>query len=128
MRISKVVDRLIGRTRAFGARYEGSSPSLPTNRGSMKLPYWKLFVTPPALFILGFLMNSLVMAMNNNQMPVFIPGGCPVGTDLGDGIHTCMNAHTHLKALADWILIPGAIASPGDMFLWTSEVILKPFW
>lgn len=74
-------------------------------------------------------MNAIVMAANHGQMPVLIPGlvsgACPLDPD-SDWIHSCMNAGTHLKFLADWVVIRHfGIASPGDFFLWGGD---NAFW
>jgi hypothetical protein len=58
-----------------------------------------------------------VMALNHGQMPVLAPAGFPF--DPSDPFHVVMTASTHLKALADWIVIRHVgIASPGDFLEW----------
>ena len=93
----------------------------------MKIPYWPLLLGPGLLFGLGFLSNAIVMAVNHGQMPVLWPGGCTPETMEGDLIHSCMTHATHLKFLADWVVIRGfGIASPGDFCEWAYEYIAMP--
>jgi uncharacterized radical SAM superfamily protein len=89
----------------------------------LKIPYWPVLFGPVIIFALGFGLNALVMAANQNQMPVLIPGGCR--EPITDIIHTCMTPATRLKFLADWIVLTkiDAIASPGDLLLWFSMKI-----
>lgn len=97
-----------------------------------KIPYWPLLIGPTLLFGIGFAMNAVVMAANGGQMPVLIPGGCT--TDIQNAllneemrIHSCMTSATHLKFLADWIVIRGiGIASPGDFLEWLCEATQVP--
>ena len=94
----------------------------------MKLPhiphFW--YLTGPLLsFSIGILLNSLVMAVNNGQMPALWPGGCESFPK--DHFHTCMNPATHLKFLADWIQYGIYIASPGDVFLILGDLLTTPF-
>jgi hypothetical protein len=92
-----------------------------------KISYWPLLLGPWLSFGLGLVMNALVMAVNNGQMPVQFPGGCPVGGFGDDIIHSCMTSTTHLKFLCDWIVIRGVgIASPGDFFEWAWELTWLP--
>lgn len=92
----------------------------------MKIPYASLLLGPLALFAIGFTMNALVMAANHGQMPVLVPGGCGPDTMEGDVIHSCMVAGTHLKFLADWIVIRHlGVASPGDFLEWACD---GAFW
>src|SRR5271167_2993048 len=87
-------------------------------------PYLLLLIGPLLLFVLGFSMNAVVMAANNGQMPVLIPGGCTadVAESMakeaeveGIAIHACMTPATRLKFLGDWIVWRGkGVASPGD--------------
>ena len=84
-----------------------------------RIPNWQFLVVPSLVFAIGFLSNALVMAANGGQMPVLCPGGHSelIGPD--DLVHCAMTAHTHLKFLADWIVINGlGIASPGDFGEW----------
>jgi len=93
----------------------------------MKIPYASLLLGPTALFALGFTLNAIVMAANHGQMPVLVPGGCGPHTMDEDVIHTCMIAGTHLKFLADWILIHRSqVASIGDFFEWAFEYSFWP--
>lgn len=90
-----------------------------------KIPYWPILFGPALAFGIGFGLNALVMAVNGNQMPVLVPGGCydQMFLLLDDHIHTCMTSATHLKFLADWIVIRklDLVASPGDLFIWLCE-------
>lgn len=93
----------------------------------IKIPYWPLIAGPWLLFGLGFISNAIVMAVNNGQMPVQFPGGCPEGGFGEDIIHSCMTHATHLKFLADWVVIRGVgIASPGDFLEWLCEATYLP--
>lgn len=89
----------------------------------MKIPHWPFLFGSWISLGVGFLMNKIVMAFNNGQMPVLIPGGCDNTDELaGDLIHSCMTHATHLKFLADWGMLNGVgIASPGDFFLWAGQ-------
>jgi len=80
------------------------------------------------LFALGFILNAVVMAANHSQMPVQMPGGMVLDSE--DIVHCTMTSATHLKFLADWIVINGqGIASPGDFFIWAGEYLQIPlFW
>lgn len=86
-----------------------------------------LLVTPALMFGVGFLMNAVVMAANGGQMPVLIPGGdCASFINPEDFVHGCMTHATHLKILADWVVINHfGIASPGDFFEWAAD---GAFW
>jgi hypothetical protein len=85
----------------------------------LKIPYWPILFGPMIAFAIGFGLNALVMAVNQNQMPVFIPNGCQ---PIADMIHSCMTPGTHLKFLADWIVLTDdLVASPGDLLVWFSE-------
>lgn len=94
------------------------------------IPHWEFALGPILMFGLGLGMNALVMAVNNNQMPVYMPGGCTLDIFKDEGgfiIHTCMTKASHLKFLADWfILNRSGIASPGDFFIWAAEKALEP--
>ncbi len=92
----------------------------------MRVPYWPLLLGPTAAYGLGALLNFLALAANGGQMPVLFPGGCANG--FGDDIiHACMTSSSHLKFLADWIIINhlGAF-SPGDLLLMLQEVTFRP--
>jgi hypothetical protein len=70
-------------------------------------------------------MNTLVVAANHGQMPVLSSQCTPDMFD--DTIHGCMNAASHLKFLADWIVVPGVgVASPGDFFIWAYQGTVVP--
>ncbi len=73
---------------------------------------------------LGFLSNALVMGVNHSQMPVNMPPGVLINPD--DIFHTAMNSATHLKILADWIVLAEGIASPGDFLLWGAALATFP--
>lgn len=93
----------------------------------MKIPYASLLLGPTALFALGFAINALVMAVNHGQMPVLVPGGCSPSDMADDLIHSCMVAGTHLKFMADWIVIRHlGVASPGDFFEWGGDAAFWP--
>ena len=88
-----------------------------------KIPYGYLLLGPSIAFAVGFLSNAIVMAVNGGAMPVLYSGGCQIFNEqYGDDLlHSCMTHATHLKFLADWIVIRGAgIFSPGDF--------LEMFW
>lgn len=92
----------------------------------IKVPYAPLLVGPWLALGLGFLSNAIVMAFNGAQMPVLLPGGMNIIPD-DDLVHCAMTHATHLKFLADWIVINGlGIASPGDFLLWTWELTSLP--
>lgn len=92
-----------------------------------KIPYWPLLVVPSLAFGIGFCLNAIVMSANNGQMPVLFPGGCPADGLGDDFIHTCMTQATHIKFLADWVVIRHlGIASPGDFFEWFHEATFWP--
>jgi hypothetical protein len=86
-----------------------------------KIPYWPLLLGPYMLYALGYAMNALVCAVNHAAMPV-LPGYIPapaIGAD-SDTIHVAMTVHTHLKFLADWVVINGlGMGSPGDFLEWS---------
>ena len=93
----------------------------------LRIPYAALLLGPSLLFAIGFALNAFVMAANHGQMPVLWPGGgCIIDPDK-DLLHSCMTAGTHLKFLADWIVIRGlGIASPGDFGEWACDAALWP--
>lgn len=67
------------------------------------------------------------MAANKGQMPVLAPGGDNSIFDPSDLIHCAMTSATHLKFLADWIVIRDlGIASPGDFFEWAYQLSCFP--
>ena len=91
-----------------------------------RIPYKWLLLGPTAMFAIGFAMNAVVMAANHGQMPVLVPGGCFPDTMSEDVIHSCMVAGTHLKFLADWIVVRHyGVFSPGDFF---EMVFHETFW
>lgn len=84
----------------------------------MKLKHLWLPILPYILFAVGFGSNALVCAFNGGQMPVQEPGACHLDPS-DDPLHVCMDHNTHMKMLADWILIPNVgVASPGDLLEW----------
>jgi len=83
----------------------------------MRIPYWPILAVPSLSIMLGFFLNAIVMAANGGQMPVLVPGGNCSLIDSQDILHVCMNAHTHLKILADWISFYDSMTSLGDFFL-----------
>lgn len=96
----------------------------------MRKYLWLLY-TPILALYLGMVSNALVMAVNHAQMPVLWPGGdndtCQ--TTLAaqeDMVHSCMTHATHLKILADWIVVSEGIASPGDMGIFFYEDFFWP--
>ncbi len=95
---------------------------------SFRVEYAWLLWVPYAMFGMGFLINAIVMAANHGQMPVLVLGGDCGMIDADDVIHSCMVAGTHLKFLADWIVINHVgIASPGDFLEWGFDLIVGPF-
>ena len=92
----------------------------------IKRPYWPLLLGPTFLYYLGSFFNVGVMAINHGQMPVLVPGNDCSLIEPEDFIHTCMTAGTHLKFLADWIVINHfGVASPGDFLEWACD---QTFW
>lgn len=93
-----------------------------------RVPYpWLLFGSIGA-FAIGSALNLIVMAANHGQMPVLAPGGYCGLMDPADLGHVCMNADTHLKVIADWLVMDGGhtVASPGDLFLLFGDITLWP--
>ncbi len=90
----------------------------------MKIPYWQFLLSPWIAYGLGFLSNVVVMAANHSQMPVNMPPGVLV--DPNDIFHAAMTSATHLKFLADWIVLGSGIASPGDFGLWLWDATWLP--
>lgn len=84
------------------------------------IPYKPLLVGPALAYGCGILMNAIVVAANQGQMPVLWPGGCSQFTsDEFVQIHSCMTSASHLKFLADWFLLNGVGEfSPGDFLIW----------
>jgi len=94
-----------------------------------RIPYGYLLLGPSIASAVGFLSNAIVMGVNNGAMPVLYSGGCPAFNErYGDDIlHSCMTHATHLKVLADWIMIRGlGAASPGDFLEWLYDVTYVP--
>lgn len=103
-------------------------------RLTVKIPYWYFLLGPALLIALGFSMNAVVMAVNNGQMPVLVPGGCtPLIQDALDSeqaneglaVHACMTNASRLRILADWIVIRHlGVASLGDFCQWAGELTM----
>lgn len=104
-----------------------------------RIPYWYLLILPYAAVYFGMGLNQLALAVNHEQMPVAFPASeyhqvCDDPTTLmqnGDTVHSCMNEHTRLRFLCDWIVIgnPQAdyIMSPGDIFIFLYEASMPLF-
>lgn len=91
------------------------------------IPHKFLLLGPQVIFWFGAFLNQLVMVFNGSVMPVQVPGGCPVDSgELLDFVHSCMTSGTHLKFLADIINVHDGIASVGDLFLWTGDLLTIP--
>ena len=91
----------------------------------LKIPHWPLALGPWLALAVGMASNALVMALNHSQMPVNMPPGLLLSPE--DWIHSVMTSATHLKVLADWIVIRGVgIASPGDLGIWAWEYSYIP--
>lgn len=92
----------------------------------MKIPHWLFLAGPTLAMGLGCAMNFIVMAANHGQMPVLIPGG-DASLYEQDAFHCAMTASSHLKFLADWIVIKDlGVASPGDLSEWLYDATLWP--
>ncbi len=95
-----------------------------------------LTLGPTVSFGIGFASNAIVMAANQGQMPVLVPGGCSnevkeaMASERdreGIQVHSCMTKETRLKILADWIVIRHVgVASIGDFFEWLGDVTFNP--
>jgi hypothetical protein len=95
---------------------------------TMRIPYLKFLALPSLFYFLGAATNSIVMGVNDGMMPVQWPGGCgQVFDGIKDQYHTCLTHQTHLKVLADWIVINAGVASPGDMFIYLGDWLWHPF-
>lgn len=90
------------------------------------IPFLWMLVLPTVLYYGGYFMNAIVMAFNNGQMPVLVPGGCHSGLVFVTGVHKCMTETTRLNFLADWIVTNNGIASPGDFLLWVGDWLMMP--
>lgn len=95
-----------------------------------RIPYKILLIGPAVSFALGYAMNKTVLALNHGMMPVLDPGGCDPADFIGDTVHVCMQAGTHLNALADWVVMHSngsvGVASPGDLFIWLHQYAFWP--
>src|SRR5208283_511837 len=106
--------------------------------------YLILALLPVCCLYFGLFLNNMVLIRNNNQMPVYMPGGCEPGllahpdnevaeifgvSVKVDRIHVCMTKDSKVKWLADWIYWHDDheenIMSPGNLFLffydWAAE-------
>jgi len=95
----------------------------------IKFPHWQWLFGPTMALYFGFALNMLVITANRGVMPVWVSPqfGTLVPGSLMDDIHSVWSAAVHLKFLADWIMIPHVgIASPGDFFIWTGEMLQWP--
>lgn len=90
----------------------------------IKVPYLALLVGPWLSTMFGSALNLIVMGLNGAQMPVLMPKGTAIEPE--DIFHTVMTSGTHLKFLADWLVIGQGIASIGDMFIWGGEALFYP--
>jgi hypothetical protein len=111
---------------SWAGRYKNPKETLQqtskakTHRIKLKIPYWPILLCPWLSYAAGFVLNAIVMAFNGGQMPTLWPGGCT--TFEVDMMHVCMTHASHLKFLADWIVIRDTgIASPGDFFIWAAQ-------
>jgi hypothetical protein len=98
----------------------------------IRVPCWPLLIIPALVFALGYLLNVVAIGVNHGYMPVQGYTEC-VGNsaeERGDVIHVCMDKHTRLKILSDWIYAPwmGGTASIGDMLEWAAENSMYPCW
>lgn len=93
----------------------------------MKLKSWLLIVVPLTLYFTGITMNMVVMAANQNMMPVLVKD-CDVESMESDHIHTCYTKDTKFKALSDWLYVRrwDAYASPGDIVLILGDILMYP--
>ena len=83
-----------------------------------------LVALPLLAWALGYTLNAIVMGVNHGRMPVLISGCDQSVFSPQDFIHTCMIPTTHLKFLADWIVVDQSkIASLGDFLEWGSEFV-----
>lgn len=91
-----------------------------------KIPYAWLLFGPYVLFVLGFVMNAVVVFVNGHHMPVFPPGGDCSLLDPEDVVHVCANHATHLKVLADFIVTNDGVSSIGDFFMEALRITYVP--
>lgn len=83
------------------------------------MPFKTILLGPTLSYALGAASNIVTIAFNKGQMPVLWPGGCSDMTPDADmQIHVCMTTASHLKPLADWIVVSGlGVLSPGDLLI-----------
>ena len=88
---------------------------------------WPLLAAPWILLFLGMGMNEAAIFANHFQMPFINPGGvCPAQSG-DDIVHTCMNAHSHLKLLSDIFISDKGAASVGDILQDLADGLQAPF-
>lgn len=86
-----------------------------------KIPHWPFLLGPVILFATGAAMNIIVMGLNHGQMPVN-HALCSSMLEPDDWKHACMTSATHLKVIADWLVINGmGVASIGDLLMWAGS-------
>lgn len=87
----------------------------------LRIPYWYLLIVPMACYVVGFILNTVTVAVNHGLMPV-LTSYCQeyqnYWAQTGDSIHACMAPSSHLKFFSDWIRFSGRTASIGDLFIW----------
>lgn len=74
----------------------------------------------------GILLNSIALATNNWQMPVY---GVSVKQfeKRNDGRHQLGNANTNFKFLCDYIPIGIGVASPGDLLMFLGTFLVYEY-
>jgi hypothetical protein len=78
-----------------------------------KIPYFTLLFGPTISLYTGLALNKLCIAANGGTMPYLTPS-CVLDSD---HLHVCMTGLSHLKILADWIVLPAGTFSIGDMLI-----------
>jgi len=87
------------------------------------VPYWQIIGIPILMWCIGITLNRVEMAINHGQMPVHWMALRPCPWKFEDDMaHSCMDAHTRLKILADWIPVTEkgeykGVMSPGDVLI-----------
>ncbi|MBI4305450.1 MAG: DUF5317 domain-containing protein [Chloroflexi bacterium] len=115
----------------IAALVAGSYVTLAIGAAS-NLRYWGF-----RLFLLGVILNALVIGLNGWRMPVdrealrrvgdFAKAELPSGTDLWTPKHTVMDrVHVTAWPLADVIAVPpiGRVFSAGDLFIYSGTAIV----
>lgn len=84
-----------------------------------RIPHPLWLFGPTLMYVIGAAMNYIVCAFNHGQMPVQYPGGCDgvFATATADPFHSCLDAHSRLRVLTDWIQGGTSIYSPGDLLI-----------